>query len=150
MLRNHKASVRRDIVGIALCTLVGVFALTKAPMSVADVSGEPISMNFERLPLAVLVSTVAKSSGFQPDKVAGLEQLGDTEVNVRMQAVPLRDALQLVLNCAGFTYRESGDELPASRIHFLAVIGMMLGVLFLALILMAGIGTLFLPECVQS
>ncbi len=46
--------------------------------------------------------------------------------------------------------RESGEELPASRIHFLAVIGMMLGVLFLALILMAGIGALFLPECVQS
>jgi beta-lactamase regulating signal transducer with metallopeptidase domain len=111
MLRNHKASLRRDVVGIGLCTLVGVFALTKAPLSVADVSGDPVSMNFSGIPLSLFVTTVAKSSGLQPDQVTGLEQLGDRKVNVRMQAVPMRDALQQVLNCAGFTYREAGGVL---------------------------------------
>jgi len=46
--------------------------------------------------------------------------------------------------------RESGKELPASRVHFLSVIGITVGVLFLALILMGGVGSLVLPECVQS
>jgi hypothetical protein len=46
--------------------------------------------------------------------------------------------------------RESGDELPASRIHFLSVIGMTVSVLFFALMVMQGLGSYFLPECVQS
>jgi uncharacterized membrane protein YidH (DUF202 family) len=46
--------------------------------------------------------------------------------------------------------RDSGHELPASRIHFLSVIGMVVGALFLVLILMSGLGSLALPECVQS
>lgn len=46
--------------------------------------------------------------------------------------------------------RESGEELPASRIHFLSVIGMMLSLLFFALLVMAGLGSFLLPDCVQS
>ncbi len=46
--------------------------------------------------------------------------------------------------------RDSGKELPAARIHFLSVIGIAVGVLFLVLILMSGLGALALPECVQS
>jgi hypothetical protein len=46
--------------------------------------------------------------------------------------------------------RESGDELPASRIHFLSVIGMAVSLLFFALLLMAGLGSYLLPDCVQS
>jgi hypothetical protein len=46
--------------------------------------------------------------------------------------------------------RGSGKELPASRVHFLSVIGITVGVLFSALILMGGVGNLVLPECVQS
>ncbi len=46
--------------------------------------------------------------------------------------------------------RGSGHELPASRIHFLSVIGMTVSLLFFALILMSGLGSFALPECVQS
>jgi hypothetical protein len=46
--------------------------------------------------------------------------------------------------------RESGEELPASRIHFLSVIGMTVSLLFFALMVMQGLGSFFLPECVQS
>ena len=50
MIRNHKASLRRDIVGVGLCALVGIFALTKAPVSVAElVSDEPLTLNFQDL-----------------------------------------------------------------------------------------------------
>jgi hypothetical protein len=45
---------------------------------------------------------------------------------------------------------EEDDPPPAGRIHFLAVIGMTITPLFLAMILMAGLGEVFLPSCVQS
>ena len=46
--------------------------------------------------------------------------------------------------------REAGDELPASRVHFVAVMGLTFTPLFLVIILMSGIGVLILPECHQS
>jgi TRAP-type C4-dicarboxylate transport system permease small subunit len=46
--------------------------------------------------------------------------------------------------------RSSGEGLPLSRIHFLSVIGMAVSLLFFALLVMAGLGSFFLPECVQS
>jgi hypothetical protein len=46
--------------------------------------------------------------------------------------------------------REAGDELPASRVHFVAVMGLTFTPLFLAIILMSGLGVVFLPECHQS
>jgi hypothetical protein len=46
--------------------------------------------------------------------------------------------------------RDAGEEPPASRVHFLAVIGMTLTPLFLAIILMSGIGAVSLGACHQS
>ena len=45
---------------------------------------------------------------------------------------------------------EEDDAPPAGRIHFLSVIGMTITPLFLAIILMSGLGVVFLPSCVQS
>jgi hypothetical protein len=45
---------------------------------------------------------------------------------------------------------DDDDAPPAGRIHFLAVIGMTTTPLFLAIILMSGLGEVFLPSCVQS
>jgi hypothetical protein len=45
---------------------------------------------------------------------------------------------------------DDDDAPPAGRIHFLAVIGMTITPLFLAIILMSGLGQVFLPSCVQS
>ena len=42
------------------------------------------------------------------------------------------------------------EELPGTRIHFLAVIGMAIAPIFGAIVLMSGLGVVFLPECVQS
>lgn len=46
--------------------------------------------------------------------------------------------------------RDAGHEPPPSRIHFMSVMGMTLAPLFLLIILMSGLGAIFLPECVQS
>jgi hypothetical protein len=45
---------------------------------------------------------------------------------------------------------ESEGEPPRARFHFLAIIGLTIGPLFLAMILMSGLGAVFLTECVQS
>jgi len=39
---------------------------------------------------------------------------------------------------------------PLGRIHFLATIGIVVGILFLFIILMAGLGSTVVEECVQS
>jgi hypothetical protein len=46
--------------------------------------------------------------------------------------------------------RDVGDEPPGSRVHFLSVIGMTISPLFLAIILMSGLGSVFLANCQQS
>jgi beta-lactamase regulating signal transducer with metallopeptidase domain len=108
MIRNHKASLRRDIVGIGLCAVVGVFALTKAPESVAElVSEKPLTMHFQSIPVAEIVGLIKDFSGV--GEWTGVEQLGDTEISVQLNNVPAREALQRVLNCLGFTYRETED-----------------------------------------
>jgi bla regulator protein blaR1 len=112
MIRNHKTSLRRDIVGVGLCTLVGIFALTKAPVSVAElVSDEPLTLNFQDLFVVKIVELIADFSGFGRGDITGLEQLGDAKATIQVQNVPAREALLSVLNCAGYTYLESGDSL---------------------------------------
>ncbi len=45
---------------------------------------------------------------------------------------------------------DKDDAPPAGRVHFLAMIGMTVTVLFSFLIVMTGIGIVILPECHQS
>jgi hypothetical protein len=46
--------------------------------------------------------------------------------------------------------RDAGEGLPGSRLHFLSIIGIVVGVLFLTLIALNGLATLGLGKCVQS
>jgi hypothetical protein len=46
--------------------------------------------------------------------------------------------------------RGAGEDLPGARLHFLSVIGILLGILFFTLIVISAIGSIALTECVQS
>jgi hypothetical protein len=46
--------------------------------------------------------------------------------------------------------RDAPEEPPASRVHFLSVVAMTIGPLFLAIILMSGLGSILLSACHQS
>jgi hypothetical protein len=46
--------------------------------------------------------------------------------------------------------RDAGEEPPASRIHFMSVMGMLIAPLFLAIIVMSGAGVIALEHCRQS
>jgi bla regulator protein blaR1 len=110
MVGNHKASLRRDIVGIALCAVVGLFALTKAPVSVAElVSDQPVTLNVRSIPLQRLVSMLV--TAFGPDEVTGFELLGNTTVTLQVKGIPARETLRQVLSCVGFAYEERGAAL---------------------------------------
>ena len=45
---------------------------------------------------------------------------------------------------------DDSDPPPAGRIHFLAIVGLTISPLFLAIILMSGIGSTSMAACVQS
>ena len=45
---------------------------------------------------------------------------------------------------------DDDDAPPAGRVHFLGIVGLTISPLFLAIILMSGLGTIFLSQCVQS
>jgi hypothetical protein len=45
---------------------------------------------------------------------------------------------------------DDSDPPPAGRIHFLAIVGLTISPLFLAIILMSGIGSTSMQACVQS
>jgi hypothetical protein len=46
--------------------------------------------------------------------------------------------------------RDAGDHPPASRVHFLSIVGLAVGPLFLAMVLMSGLGATVLPNCQQG
>jgi hypothetical protein len=46
--------------------------------------------------------------------------------------------------------RHAGPDPPGSRMHFLAIVGMTIAPLFLAIILMSGLAAAFLDTCTQS
>lgn len=108
MIGQHRASVLRDAMGLGLCAVIAIFMLTKAPVSVAQVvSDEPMTVDFKDIPIAAVVTLIMRFSGELG--VTGLEQLGAMQASIRFQGVPASEALQGVLNCAGFTYSEGGD-----------------------------------------
>ena len=73
-------------------------------------------------------------------------------LTVAVTAVAALIALLAELSAIGIyrATRDAGEEPPASRVHFLAVIGATISPLFLAIILMSGLGSTFLANCQQG
>lgn len=46
--------------------------------------------------------------------------------------------------------KDAGTEIPEARVRFLAIVGIVVSPLFLAIMLMSGITVVAFPECVQS
>jgi hypothetical protein len=46
--------------------------------------------------------------------------------------------------------REAGEEPPGGRVHFLSIVGMTISPLFFLIILMSGLGSVFLANCRQG
>jgi hypothetical protein len=81
------------------------------------------------------------------------------EVNVNAWGIVLMSAAFVVASGAGLTalamFRgtadvDKEDAPPPGRVHFLAIVGMTVTVLFLFIIVMTGLGVVILPDCRQS
>ena len=109
MLEKHHRSRIRNIAGLFLCSVVGVFALTKAPLSMAQQGlEEPITLNFKSISIEAVVKLFADFSG---ETIEGVDQIAGSIVTMRVSDVPARDALTQLLNCLGYTFESDGEVL---------------------------------------
>jgi hypothetical protein len=65
-------------------------------------------MNFQSIELTKIVTLIV--NGFSRSEVSGLDRLGAIKATVQVKGVPAREALQRILNCAGFMYREGAQS----------------------------------------
>jgi hypothetical protein len=101
------------------------------------------------------VAGVALTIGQCHDNAAG----PDWHVHVDAWAIAVTAAAAAVAVLGGLSAvaawrsardADDDDAPPAGRVHFLGIVGLTISPLFLAIIVMSGLGTVFLPQCVQS
>lgn len=110
MLEKHKNSKLQNILGISLCLLIGVFALTKAPQAIANNSEwteETLRFTFEYIPLSNLTKIIFD---FAKKDVVGTEQLEKILVTASVESVKPIDAANVVLKCHGFMMQDEGEH----------------------------------------
>jgi beta-lactamase regulating signal transducer with metallopeptidase domain len=109
MLEKHHRSKIRNIAGLFLCSVVGVFALTRAPLSMAQQGlEEPITLNFPSIPIEKVIGLFADLSG---ETIEGIDQIAGSIITIHITGVPARDVLTQLLNCVGYTIEPSGEVL---------------------------------------
>lgn len=65
-------------------------------------------------------------------------------------AIAILGGLAALATWRGVRDAEEDEAPPSGRLYFMGVVGMTISPLFLAIILMSGLGEIFLPGCVQS
>ena len=109
MIEKHHKSRIRSIAGLFLCMVVGVFALTKAPSSMAQQSlDSPLSLSFKEMPIERAIELLAEFTGIP---IEGVDQVEGTIITIRVNDTPARDALTQLLNCVGYTFESRGEVL---------------------------------------
>ena len=101
------------------------------------------------------VAGVALTIGTCHDNTAGPDLGIDVDAVVAIVTTVAALIAVLALLSAVAAWRstrgaDDDDPPPAGRIHFLGIVGLTISPLFLAIILMSGLGTISMPECVQS
>lgn len=109
MIEKHRKSHARSVAGLSLCALVGVFAFTKAPLSMAQQGlDEPITLNLQMLPIETVIELFANFAG---ETIGGVHRVAGSVITIRVTDVPARDALTQLLNCVGHTLESDGAVL---------------------------------------
>lgn len=109
MLEKHKNSFIKNILGISLCATLTVFALTKAPESIAseDDAQQDVSFKFNDTPLKTILMLIADAS---EQNIVGYEKLPDINITVEATHVSSKDLQNLILSCTGFKLLQNGSE----------------------------------------
>ncbi len=117
MLSKHKVSKIQSILGVSLCVVISVIALTKAPSSIAQnglIKNEKISLNFKQIPLINVVQIIANFSKVEIFNWDFIDK--SLVISIQQDNVPAIKVLERALQCGGYDYieYESGIELIQS------------------------------------
>ncbi len=108
MLEKHKNSALTTILGVSLCAIITVFALTKAPKSIAQetAKNQSVSFNFKDISLKTILMLMADAT---PKEIVGYDKLPD--INVTVTAINVSSQLfeDIILKCTGFKMESRGD-----------------------------------------
>jgi hypothetical protein len=109
MIEKHLKSRIRNIAGLFLCSVVGVFTLTKAPSSMAQPSLERhLTLSLKDVPIERAIELFADFTGMT---IAGVDQIEGTIITIRVSDAPAGDVLTQLLNCVGYTFESSSAVL---------------------------------------
>jgi len=108
MLEKHNHSQSKNLIGIVLCTLLTVFALTKAPTTIAveNASDNKISFNFKDMELKSVIQLVGDA---MPREVTGYENIPKIKISVDARDVSAQYFELLLLKCSGLELIPDGD-----------------------------------------
>lgn len=100
MLEKHNNSKINNILGITLCTVLLVFALTKAPHSIAKekIHDQKISFKFDDTSLKLILKLIFEAN---PKKVIGYENVPKLNISFEAWDVSAIQLEKLILKCSG-------------------------------------------------
>lgn len=109
MLEKHNNSKINNILGIILCTVLLVFALTKAPQSIATetISDNEISLNFQDIPLMSVLKLINQAN---PREISGYGNVPDINITLAANRVSANQIEKLILKCSGLMLKAKGDK----------------------------------------
>ncbi len=116
MLEKHNNSKINNIFGIVLCTVLLVFALTKAPQSIAKEFGKDSELSFEfnEIPLVDILSLIFNST--QKD-VIGYENVPNLLLSLEANNVSANQISNLILKCSGLKLSAKGSQFEIVSIN---------------------------------
>ncbi len=110
MLEKHKNSIFNNVLGLGLCAAIAIFALTKAPVVLAqqsDRADDEINLSFTGMPLSNLTRVIF---GYLNQEVIVSESLDSILVTAKIEQVPAQDALKILLQCHGYKMQYNTDH----------------------------------------
>jgi type II secretory pathway component HofQ len=109
MSKLHRTFSTQNLIGGGLCAIVGVFALTTAPTSLAqDTLDQPVTLRLQMLPFGDLVILIAD---FAAINILVSDQVYSGRVSLEAQDVPVGQLLEDLVECAGATLQRASEEL---------------------------------------
>lgn len=107
MLEKHNHSQSKNILGIALCSMFAIFALTNAPTTIAveNTTDNKVSFNFKEIDLMSIIMLVADAN---PREITGYENVPKIKVSVNAIDVSAQYFEILLLKCSGLKMKPNG------------------------------------------
>jgi len=109
MLEKHNNSKINIILGITLCTVLLVFALTKAPQSIAKqlVEDTIVSFKFDQISLKNILELINQAN---PREILGYENIPEKNISFEAWGVSANQVEKLLLKCSGLKLIQSENK----------------------------------------